>query len=236
MNKREQQRETTHAEIIEAAEQLFAKQGYESTSVQDIADKCSMTKGALYHHFKSKEELLEKICADHYELLLAAALPIVSESSVNWLDRFKKVIGVMRGIGLEKKSFLSEYLSIRRNSENYRLKERLKEYDRKLYRKTIAPLLEEARSIGECRFESTPELMAAFIHQLDLAVTDEINRLLQNTQKSNTEEGIRSILEGFVSTLSAMLGMEKTTLEEIVKPDEALVFFRELIKGIKEES
>ncbi len=231
MNKREQQKAATHSEIIEAAEELFSTHGYENTSVQDIADKCGMTKGALYHHFESKEDLLEHICAAHYDLLLSAALPIISDVSSGWLERFKKVIGVMRGIGLEKKSFVSEYLSIRENSDNHILKDRLQKYDRNLYRETIAPLLDEAQEQGECRFETPAKLMAVFIHQLDLAVTDEINRILHMNNNENSEDEIRTILEGFISTLAAMLGVEKKLIKEIVNPDEAILFFREIIKN-----
>lgn len=47
--------------IIETAVKLFAQNGYHATSMQAIADQCGISKGALYLHFKSKEELLVSI-------------------------------------------------------------------------------------------------------------------------------------------------------------------------------
>ncbi|UOQ45225.1 TetR/AcrR family transcriptional regulator [Halobacillus salinarum] len=47
--------------IIEHAMKLFAKKGFSSTSVQEIAKECGISKGAFYLHFKSKDELLFKI-------------------------------------------------------------------------------------------------------------------------------------------------------------------------------
>ncbi|RWZ58855.1 TetR/AcrR family transcriptional regulator [Halobacillus fulvus] len=44
--------------IIETSIKLFAKKGFSSTSVQEIADECGMSKGAFYLHFKSKDALL----------------------------------------------------------------------------------------------------------------------------------------------------------------------------------
>lgn len=44
--------------IIENAIQLFAEQGFESTSIQQITDKCGISKGAFYLSFKSKDELI----------------------------------------------------------------------------------------------------------------------------------------------------------------------------------
>lgn len=44
--------------VLAAATTLFAEQGYEATSVQQIVDAAGVTKGAMYHHFSSKDDLL----------------------------------------------------------------------------------------------------------------------------------------------------------------------------------
>ena len=44
--------------ILEAAARLICARGYEGTSIQEIADACSLTKAGLYHHIESKEHLL----------------------------------------------------------------------------------------------------------------------------------------------------------------------------------
>jgi len=51
--------------IMEAALELFAEQGIEATSVQQITDRCGISKGAFYLSFKSKEELIFGII-DHF--------------------------------------------------------------------------------------------------------------------------------------------------------------------------
>jgi AcrR family transcriptional regulator len=50
--------EDTRTRILDASRELFVEQGYAGTSVRDIADRMGMTKGSLYYHFASKEELL----------------------------------------------------------------------------------------------------------------------------------------------------------------------------------
>ena len=44
--------------ILETAARLFAQKGYDETSMQDIMDATHLSKGAIYHHFKGKEEIL----------------------------------------------------------------------------------------------------------------------------------------------------------------------------------
>ncbi|MEU7637876.1 MULTISPECIES: TetR/AcrR family transcriptional regulator [unclassified Streptomyces] len=47
--------------LLATATRLFAEQGYDRTSVQEIVDAAGVTKGALYHYFGSKEDLLHEV-------------------------------------------------------------------------------------------------------------------------------------------------------------------------------
>lgn len=51
----------TKERIIEAALELFAQNGYLGTSMNDIAQKIGITKGALYKHYSSKRDIFNKI-------------------------------------------------------------------------------------------------------------------------------------------------------------------------------
>jgi TetR/AcrR family transcriptional regulator, transcriptional repressor for nem operon len=52
---------TTRDHIIEAADLLFYRQGYEHTSFSDIADVVQISRGNFYFHFKSKDEILDAV-------------------------------------------------------------------------------------------------------------------------------------------------------------------------------
>lgn len=54
---------TTRDHIVEAADQLFYRQGYEHTSFSDIADVVRISRGNFYYHFKSKDEILDAVIA-----------------------------------------------------------------------------------------------------------------------------------------------------------------------------
>lgn len=53
--------EITVNKILEVSLRLFLEKGYDNTKIQDIADELGMTKGAIYHHFESKEEIMNKL-------------------------------------------------------------------------------------------------------------------------------------------------------------------------------
>jgi len=48
----------TRGRILEAARRRFADQGYEATSLREIAEDLGVTKAALYYHFPSKVDIL----------------------------------------------------------------------------------------------------------------------------------------------------------------------------------
>jgi TetR/AcrR family transcriptional repressor of nem operon len=51
----------TRDQIVEAADRLFYEQGYEHTSFADLADAVGIARGNFYHHFKSKDEMLDAV-------------------------------------------------------------------------------------------------------------------------------------------------------------------------------
>jgi AcrR family transcriptional regulator len=59
--KKEAQAEATHKKILMAAAVLFTRQGYHKTTISDIAQAIHLTSGAVFHHFPSKEALLEAV-------------------------------------------------------------------------------------------------------------------------------------------------------------------------------
>ncbi len=56
-------KETARSQIVEAALEVFASKGYHGSTMEDIAKKLGVSKGAIYLYFRSKEDLLREIQA-----------------------------------------------------------------------------------------------------------------------------------------------------------------------------
>ncbi|WP_415948184.1 TetR family transcriptional regulator [Streptomyces sp. KLOTTS4A1] len=61
---RQPRRGDTRKRIQDVALELFAEQGYEKTSLREIAERLEVTKAALYYHFKTKEDILISVFED----------------------------------------------------------------------------------------------------------------------------------------------------------------------------
>lgn len=85
--------EQTLEKIIETSTQLFIEKGYEQTSIQDILDALSLSKGGLYHHFKSKEEILEVVMHKRAQYISEALNEIILNTKAkNAKEKLKKIL------------------------------------------------------------------------------------------------------------------------------------------------
>jgi AcrR family transcriptional regulator len=63
---------TRRAELLAIAAGLFAEKGFKNTTVRDIADASGILSGSLYHHFDSKESMVDEILSTFQEELFSA--------------------------------------------------------------------------------------------------------------------------------------------------------------------
>lgn len=75
-------------ELLTLAATMFAERGLKSTTVRDIADSAGILSGSLYHHFKSKEQMVEEVLKDFLDWLFERYQEIVASESTP-LDRVK---------------------------------------------------------------------------------------------------------------------------------------------------
>ena len=70
--------ELTISKILTVSAKLFTEKGYEKTSVQDIVNGLEMSRGAIFHHFKSKEEIFDAVMTQHCDNVIRC--------SYKWLE------------------------------------------------------------------------------------------------------------------------------------------------------
>ncbi len=83
-----QQSASRRDELLELAAAMFAERGLRATTVRDIADSAGILSGSLYHHFKSKEQMVEEVLRDFLDWLFDRYREIV-DTEPNPLERLK---------------------------------------------------------------------------------------------------------------------------------------------------
>jgi AcrR family transcriptional regulator len=75
-------------ELLELAAGMFAERGLRATTVRDIADRAGILSGSLYHHFASKEEMVDEVLRDFLDWLFARYQHVI-DTEPNPLGRLK---------------------------------------------------------------------------------------------------------------------------------------------------
>jgi len=144
--------------VLAVAVQLFNEQGYDATSVSDLAQRLGLSKSALYHHFSSKEELLavaleqalgglETVMAD------AEAMPGAA------IERLRAVIRGAADVLVAQLAAVTLLLRVRGNSPvELQALERRRRFDQKVTR-----LVAEAQRDGDVRDDVDASVVARLI-------------------------------------------------------------------------
>jgi AcrR family transcriptional regulator len=77
--------------ILDAAIRVFARQGFHSCRVSDVADEAGVAYGLVYHYFDSKEEILNTLFAERWQIMLDAIVEIDEKQEVPARDKLYMV-------------------------------------------------------------------------------------------------------------------------------------------------
>ena len=191
-------------QIIDAAERLFYEKGYEQTSVQDVLDALSLSKGGFYHYFQSKIELLEAVCRrqsvrDAEEMTAAVAR---QEGAIAKLNTLLKYCGLLRA---DRMDFALLVLRVGYLGGSLQLRACLREG----LMETALPMMREIILEGMAEnvfFTRFPDDIGELILQLFANITDELAMLIASGAPENQMGDMLTRLETYRCSVETLLG------------------------------
>lgn len=146
--------ELTVEKILEVSKQLFLEKGYEQTTIQDIVDRLGgLTKGAVYHHFKSKEDIINAL-GDKMFLDSNPFGMLKERKDLNGLQKIQMAIILNQRNG-EKKTLSNKIIPL---LQNPRILAGMIESQRKYFSPEIYALIEEGITDGSICTKYSKEL------------------------------------------------------------------------------
>jgi AcrR family transcriptional regulator len=186
--------------ILDAAVRVLARQGFHTCRVSDIADEAGVAYGLVYHYFQSKEEVLDTLFAERWELLLAAideidAQPIGPRDKLQAIASF--IVESYRHDRDLMKVIIVEVTRAANTFGQTHLPEIRKAYDR------IAGIVAAAQEQGTFRSSVSPEFAAmAFYGAIEQVLTGWIFGLLDESDE-DYERAKRFVVETICDGLEA---------------------------------
>jgi AcrR family transcriptional regulator len=98
--------EKRRSEILDAADELFGHKGFDGTSTNDILEMVGIARGTLYHHFKSKEHIMDALIDRYSERLLSSAQKVAADKSIPVVERIIRVVMALNLSGGSSKEIM----------------------------------------------------------------------------------------------------------------------------------
>lgn len=100
--KREEKTKNAKEKIINGAFSLFATKGYEATTTQDIIDMTQLSRGAVYHHFKGKQDILESVTNEAQLKVNAFFERLAANDSLTTKEKIAEIISYTANSDVQK--------------------------------------------------------------------------------------------------------------------------------------
>ena len=135
----------TKRKIFETSMKLFAKKGYDATSIEEITATVGVAKGTLYYHFSSKEEIFNFLVEEGMKLL-KNSIDIKISKLDNTIDKLRAIILIQIKVITKYEDFMTIVLSQiwGHDQRNIMCKEKIIQYI-----KTIEGIIQEGMDKGE---------------------------------------------------------------------------------------
>lgn len=146
------------ATVLTRSVELFNTQGYDATSVSDLATHLGLTKSAIYHHFASKEALLQAALDDGLDAL-SAAISEIEGAGTSAEDRLRAAVEAAVRILVDRLPSVTLLLRVRGNSPV----ERAALLRRRHIDDQLTALVQAAVADGRVRDDLSPELISRLL-------------------------------------------------------------------------
>jgi AcrR family transcriptional regulator len=216
-------------EILAAAYKLFIRDGYDATTVNAIIDAVGLSKGAFYHHFASKEEVMQALAHRMAEEMRAKMAPLVARRDLSPIEKLRLMFSAGTQYKKEHAPIARAVADVYCREENLRLRARIVAEALAVVGPLFARILDEGRRDGSFDIVHPVETARLLLHLgtfLHDAWGDAMKRAASDLPGAVAL--IRRLFDAYVAALARILGVDAPALGlgELMDDDTLALFLR----------
>ncbi len=205
--------EESKKRIIDAAEKLFSQNGYQATSVQDVLDELSISKGGFYHYFETKMDLLAAVCNRRAEQWYGEGVQYVRAMRADSVEKLNAALRLMNTLDRETPALLGTITELTLSAQDASVRREL----RIITLEMLVPLIEEILDAGarEKQFivKRTAEV-ARMIAMLALDVNEEASRqIAADFDKPDCAHSVLELLSAYREAIETIVNAPYGSIE-----------------------
>ncbi len=193
-------------EILDVAERLIYTKGYEQMSIQDILDELAMSKGAFYHYFDGKSDLLEALVDRIIDAVNQVLIPIAEAPDLSALDKLQRYFDVAVRWKMTRRELLIQLLRVWYSDHNAIVRQKIWRTRTKVAMAPFVAILEQGIREGTLDIPH-PEEMGSIVMALFQSLGDALAELLlaEPPPEDALQQAAR-ILDAYNGALERLLG------------------------------
>lgn len=198
--------------FIDVAQRLIQTKAYEQMSVQDILDGVGSSRGAFYHYFDSKQQLLEAVVTRMGDAAMASLAPSVHDPSISALTKLQQVFSGIAGWKAERRDLVLGIAEIWLSDDNALVREKL----RQRLTQDLAPMLESIIAQGKREGvfavdspDTAALVLVALMYAANLLATE---LFIARRSRRVTLEEVERLLGAYADAYERVLGVREGSL------------------------
>ena len=208
--------------FVDAGLRLMQSKGYEQMTIQDLLDELEASRGAFYHYFDSKQELLVAMVDRIADQALGIVAPMVDDPGLAAIPKLEGFFGGIAQFKTDRKALMLEFINVWKSDDMAVVRDRL----RRTMQGRIAPILARIvrQGVAEEVFnvdspsETASILMALILGFQDSATDLYLARQANTISFAEAEQALRSLARAIERILGARAGsipiVDQRTLTE----------------------
>jgi AcrR family transcriptional regulator len=160
-------------EFLDTAQRLFTERSYEDTTIAAIIEAVGVSKGAFYHYFATKEDLLDGIAERNAARALTLMEPLSLRKDLGALAKLNELFALSTGFKARNRELILTLLKVLYDDRNLRLRKRMERKSLEASAPLIAGIVEQGRSEGVFDVDDAREA-ALLILQLGSALMERV--------------------------------------------------------------
>lgn len=197
--------------IISSAYELFSTKGYEKTTIEAIIKKAQCAKGGFYHHFKSKEEILEVIISNYIDELTMYFRNIALDDEDRFIDKFNAIFVAISQYKLKQLTEWSKVNNIFIFQGNERILRQLTKQFKFATTRKYLEVINKGKAQGIISFEH-PEILAEFCAREIIWTFEAISRAVYS-EDINEQNMLGNLMDFSEDVIGHALGLNKNEVK-----------------------
>ena len=200
-------------EFFDAAVELVNERGYDNITIQSLIDKLGVSKGAFYHYFKSKQELLDVIITHYTKRVVKKLQKVVDDKKLNALQKFNKMVFTAKEFKAAQREINIEFIKLIRQGSISLISSRALEISMEIVRPIWLKIVCQGVEEGIFDIPYPEEMTTLLIHVANNCNATLGRIFLESTQKSNLIETLKKQIQFYEDTFERLLGVEKGSID-----------------------